>query len=56
MSTDLTEGMEATTVNGLKVTISLKGGVTVNGKKVKKADVKTSNGVIHAIEAVLIPK
>ena len=41
MSTDLTEGMEAT---------------TVNGQKVKKADVKTSNGVIHAIDAVLLPK
>ena len=55
MSTDLTEGMQAPTVNGKALSISLKGGVTVNGKKVKKADVKTSNGVIHAIDAVLIP-
>lgn len=56
MSTDLKEGMSAKTVNGQSVTVSLKGGVTINGKKVKKADVKASNGVVHAIDAVLIPK
>ena len=56
LSTDLSEGLEAETVLGQKVVISLKGGASVNGQKIKKADVKTSNGVIHAIGAVLIPK
>ena len=30
-------------------------GVTVNGAKVITADVLTSNGVIHAIDAVILP-
>ena len=32
------------------------GGVTVNGAKVVAADVAASNGVIHVIDTVLIPK
>ena len=31
------------------------GGVTVNGAKVVAADVAASNGVIHAIDAVILP-
>ena len=31
-------------------------GVMVNDAKVVKADVMTSNGVIHAIDTVLMPK
>ena len=31
------------------------GGVTVNGAKVVKADVKATNGVIHVIDAVVLP-
>ena len=31
-------------------------GVTVNGAKVVCADVKASNGVIHVIDTVLLPK
>jgi len=30
--------------------------VTVNGAKIVKADIKCSNGVIHVIDAVLLPK
>jgi len=56
LSTDLTDGMEATTVNGATVTIHIKDGVvTVNGAKVVVADVETDNGVIHAIDHVLLP-
>ena len=36
MSADLKEGMEAVTVNGQTVKISLAGGAKVNGAKVKK--------------------
>lgn len=56
MSSDLTDGMTATTVNGQSLTIHLKDGkVTVNGAEVIIADVDTDNGVVHAIDAVLMP-
>jgi uncharacterized surface protein with fasciclin (FAS1) repeats len=48
---------EAKTVEGTTVKIdATKGGVTVNGAKVVKADIAATNGVIHVIDTVLIPK
>jgi len=55
MSTDLSDGMMATTVQGSDVTIGTEGGVTVNGANVVTADIETSNGVIHVIDAVILP-
>ena len=55
MSGDLTDGMEATTVQGAPITIMTEGGVTVNGANVVTADIETSNGVIHVIDAVILP-
>jgi uncharacterized surface protein with fasciclin (FAS1) repeats len=55
MSGDLTNGMEAATVQGAPVTIMTEGGVTVNGANVVTADVEASNGVIHVIDAVILP-
>ena len=55
MSGDLTNGMEAATVQGAPVTIMTEGGVTVNGANVVTADVAASNGVIHVIDAVILP-
>ena len=56
MSSDLTDGMTATTVNGQTVTFKLTGGkVMVNDAEVIIADVNTDNGVVHAINAVLMP-
>ena len=56
MSSDLTDGMTATTVNGQTVTFKLTGGkVMVNDAEVIIADVDTDNGVVHAINAVLMP-
>lgn len=55
MSTDLTEGMTATTVNGADVTITLEGGPMVNGANIVTPDVAASNGVIHVIDAVIMP-
>lgn len=47
----------AKTVNGQEVTISTSGGkVMVNEATVVKADVMASNGVIHVIDTVLMPK
>jgi hypothetical protein len=56
-STDLTNGMEATTVNGAKVTITIDGStVKINDvATVTEADIMCSNGVIHIIDQVLLP-
>lgn len=56
MSTDLTNNMMAPTVQGSNVTIMTEGGVTVNGANVVSADIAASNGVIHVIDAVILPK
>ncbi|SDZ24112.1 Uncaracterized surface protein containing fasciclin (FAS1) repeats [Jannaschia faecimaris] len=55
MSGDLSDGMEATAVNEGTLTIGTEGGVTVNGANVVTADIEASNGVIHVIDAVLLP-
>lgn len=55
MSTDLTEGMKAATVNGAEVTITLDGGAKVNGAVISTADIAASNGVIHVIDSVILP-
>ena len=57
MSTDLSDGMTATTVNGEDVTITIAedGTVMVNDATVVAADIEASNGVIHVIDTVLIP-
>ncbi|EAQ08121.1 Beta-Ig-H3/Fasciclin [Yoonia vestfoldensis SKA53] len=55
MSTDLSDGMTATTVNGADITIGTTNGVTVNGANVVTADIEASNGVIHVIDAVILP-
>jgi uncharacterized surface protein with fasciclin (FAS1) repeats len=55
-STDLTNGMEAATVNGAKLTITIDGStVKVNTATVATADIMCSNGVIHVIDEVLLP-
>jgi uncharacterized surface protein with fasciclin (FAS1) repeats len=55
MSTDLTEGMKAATVQGGEVTITLDGGAKVNGATVSTADIEATNGVIHVIDQVIMP-
>jgi uncharacterized surface protein with fasciclin (FAS1) repeats len=55
MSGDLSDGMMATTVQGGDVTIGTEGGVTVDGANVVDADIEASNGVIHVIDAVVMP-
>ena len=55
MSGDLSNGMEAATVQGAPVTIMTEGGVTVNGANVVTADIAADNGVIHVIDAVILP-
>ena len=55
MSTDLSEGMMAKTVQGGEVKIPLASGAMINDAKVVGADVAADNGVIHVIDKVLIP-
>jgi len=56
-SGDLKDGESVKTVEGQPLTIGIAGGiVNVNGATVVKADIPASNGVIHVIDTVLIPK
>ena len=55
MSTDLTDDMTAATVNGSDIMIDLDDGVKINEASVVTADIETSNGVIHVIDAVILP-
>ncbi|MEM9671878.1 MAG: fasciclin domain-containing protein [Bacteroidota bacterium] len=55
MSTDLSDGMTAETANGASVTITTADGAKVNGASVVSADVEASNGVVHVIDAVILP-
>jgi uncharacterized surface protein with fasciclin (FAS1) repeats len=57
MSGDLAMGCnDVATVNGANVTICrTDAGVTVNGANVVTADIEASNGVIHVIDAVILP-
>jgi uncharacterized surface protein with fasciclin (FAS1) repeats len=56
MSGDLSDGMTAATVEGSEVEISITDGtVMVDGATVTAADIEASNGVIHVIDAVIMP-
>lgn len=49
--------MEAPTVNGATATIEVTdSGVTIEGANVVKTDIYASNGVIHVIDAVIMPE
>lgn len=56
MSTDLTDGLEADTVNGEALVFDLSDGVKVNDSTVVSADIEATNGVIHVIDSVLVPE
>ena len=54
MAADVTAG-DVATVEGQTIKLGTEGGVTVNGATVISADVAASNGVIHAIDQVILP-
>jgi uncharacterized surface protein with fasciclin (FAS1) repeats len=56
MATDVVKLKSAKTVQGASVTIDTTDGVKVDGATVVKTDIACSNGVIHVIDTVLIPK
>jgi len=55
MSTDLSDDMTATTVQGGTITIDLDDGVMINDASVVTADIEAENGVIHVIDKVILP-
>ena len=54
LAADVTDS-DVATVEGQTIKLSTASGVTVNGATVVAADVMASNGVIHAIDAVILP-
>ena len=54
MAADVMAG-DVTTVEGSTFAITTEGGVKVNTSNVTATDVAASNGVIHVIDAVLVP-
>ncbi|MGI9353604.1 MAG: fasciclin domain-containing protein [Rhizobiaceae bacterium] len=57
MSKDIAgKKLQAASVQGQKISIDATKGVKVDGANVVKADIATSNGVIHVIDAVILPK
>jgi uncharacterized surface protein with fasciclin (FAS1) repeats len=54
MAADVAAG-DVTTLEGSAFAITTEGGVKVNASKVTATDVAASNGVIHVIDAVLVP-
>ena len=57
MAADVVKLTSAETVQGQAVSIEVKDGkVYVNGAQVVTTDIKASNGVVHVIDAVILPK
>ncbi len=55
MAKDVKAG-KVKTVQGGEITVGTMGGVTVDNAKVVATDVAASNGVIHVIDTVIMPK
>ncbi|WP_434053266.1 MAG: fasciclin domain-containing protein [Roseibium sp.] len=57
MSSDIAgKKAEVASVQGSEISVDATDGVKVDGAKVVSADIETSNGVIHVIDAVILPK
>ncbi|NDE60020.1 MAG: fasciclin domain-containing protein [Acidimicrobiia bacterium] len=55
MAADVTAGDVASVEGGMIAVTTNDGGVQVNGASVVSADIVASNGVIHVIDAVILP-
>lgn len=54
---DLKDGQKLKTVNGAELTVSIKDGkVMIDGANVTAADLTAGNGVVHVLDAVVLPK
>ena len=56
LSTDLSNGMMVPTLAGTELTVSIMDGmVQIDNANVSVADIETDNGVVHVIDAVIVP-
>ena len=56
LSTDLSDGQMITTLNGDSITVSfMDGNVYIDSAMVTVADLEADNGVVHVIDAVILP-
>ena len=56
MAADLSDGLEAATLQGGSVSFTLSdGGAMVNDANIVATDIETANGVIHVIDSVILP-
>lgn len=56
MAKDVAKLSEAKTVEGQSLKIDTSSGVKVDGANVVKADIEATNGVIHVIDSVILPR
>ncbi len=56
MAADVVKLKSAKTVQGESINIGTANGVTVDGAQVVKTDIAATNGVIHVIDTVILPK
>ena len=57
LSTDLSDGMMVTTLNGTELMVTIdENGVMIDNAMVTVVDLVADNGVVHVIDAVLIPE
>ena len=56
MSSDLSNGQKAKTVEGSEITVKIMNGkVMINDANVSAADIEATNGVVHVIDSVIMP-
>ncbi len=56
MAADVTDGLETETLQGSTVKFTVKdGSVMINDANIIQTDIECSNGVIHVIDAVILP-
>jgi uncharacterized surface protein with fasciclin (FAS1) repeats len=56
MASDVAKLQSAKTVQGQSLTVSNHGTVKIDDAKVVRTDIQCSNGVIHVIDSVVVPK
>ncbi len=55
MSNQLKDGQKVKTVQGESIAVDMKDGAKVENASVANADIKASNGVVHIVDAVILP-
>ena len=57
LSSALSDGQEIETLEGSKLTVSIRDGVVkINDAVVSTADLESGNGIVHVIDGVLLPE